>query len=74
MNQIFDLFSVIVDRFLSMDCLQNLDIFLEITISGVYLLEMVLKDSIWHSNHTTVTFQTFRTLKITCLQLANVPL
>ena len=74
MSQIFYLFSVIVDTFLSIDCLQNLDIFLEITSYGVYLLEMALKEGIWHSIHTTVNFQAFRRLKITCVQLANVPL
>ena len=74
MNQIFDLLSVIMDTFFSIDCLQNLDTSLEIPIYGAYLLEMALKDAIWQYIHTTINFQAFRRLKITCVQLTNVPL
>ena len=63
--------AVIVDTFLSMDCLQKLDIFHNLWCVP---LEMALKDGIWHSIHTTVNFQAFRRLEITGVQLANVPL
>ena len=47
-------------------------IFPERTIYGVYLLEVALKTASSHTIHTTVTFQAFRRLTITCLQVANV--
>ena len=46
--------------------------FTELITYGVHLLEVALKKISPHTIHTTVIFQAFRRLTITCVQLANV--
>ena len=66
-----------INRVLTLYCnslLAEFRFFPELIIYGVYLLEVALKKASPHTIHTTIIFQTFRKLTITCVQLANVPL